>query len=54
MITKRELNKKLDLLLQRQNILARVVFKNQLTREGQKKMEKAWSDICRKIMGDEE
>lgn len=50
MITKRKLNKKLDLLLQRQSMLAAVVFKTQLTREGQKKMEKKWNNLWHKIM----
>lgn len=52
MITKRKLNKKLDLLLFRQSILAAVVFRAQLTREGQKKMEKKWNDLWYKIMED--
>lgn len=52
MITKRKLNKKLDLLLQRQSILAAVVFRTQLTRESQKKMEKKWNDLWYKIMED--
>lgn len=50
MITKRKLDKKLNLLIQRQNMLAVVVFKTQLTREGQKKMEKKWNDLWYKIM----
>lgn len=50
-ITKRKLNKKLDLLIHRQNMLAAVVFKTQLTGEGQKKMEKEWNDLWYKIMG---
>lgn len=50
MVTKRKLNKKLDLLIQRQNMLATVVFKTQLTMEGQKKMEKKWNDLWYKIM----
>ena len=50
MITKRKLNKKLDLLLQRQNMLATVVFTTQLTGEGQKKMAKKWNDLWREIM----
>lgn len=49
-ITKRKLNKKLNLLLHRQNMLATVLFKSQLTMEGQKKMEKEWNDIWHKIM----
>lgn len=54
MITKRKLNKKLDLLLQRQTMLATVVFKTQLTGEGQKKMEKKWDDLWYKIMENKE
>lgn len=50
MITKRKLNKKLDLILQRQNMLAAVVFKAQLTREGQKKMAKKWNNLWREMM----
>lgn len=50
MVTKRKLNKKLDLLIQRQNMLATVVFKTQLTMDGQKKMEKKWNDLWYKIM----
>ena len=54
MITKRKLNKKLDLLIQRQNMLATVAFKAQLTMEGQKKMEKRWNDLWYEIMGDKD
>lgn len=54
MITKRKLNKKLDLLLQRQSMLAVVVFKTQLTVEGQKKMGKKWNDLWYKIMDDKD
>lgn len=50
-ITKRKINKKLDLLIHRQNMLATVVFKAQLNMEGQKKMEKKWNDLWYKIMG---
>ena len=52
MITKRKLNKKLDLLLQRQSMLATVVFKTQLTVESQKKMEKKWNNLWKEIMED--
>lgn len=54
MISKKKLNKKLDLLIQRQNMLATVVFKAQLSMEGQKKMEKKWNDIWYKIMEDKD
>lgn len=50
MITKRKLNKKLDLLLFRQSILAAIVFQTQLTIEGQKKMEKKWNKLWYEIM----
>lgn len=53
-ITKRKLNRKLDLLIQRQNMLATVVFKAQLSMEGQKKMEKKWNDILYKIMEEDD
>lgn len=53
MITKRKLNKKLDLLIHRQNMLATIVFKTQLNMEGQKKMEKKWNDLWYKIMEEE-
>lgn len=52
MITKRKLNKKLDLLLQRQNMLATVMFKTQVARECQKKIEKEWNALWYKIMED--
>lgn len=50
MITKRKLNKKLDLLLFRQSMLATVIFKTQLTSAGQKKMAKKWNALWYKIM----
>lgn len=50
MITKRKLNKKLDLLLFRQGILAAIVFQTQLTSAGQKRMQKKWNDLWYKIM----
>ena len=53
MITKRKLDKKLNLIILRQNLLAAVMFKTQLDREWQKKMEKEWNDLCFAIMGRE-
>lgn len=50
MITKRKLNRKLELLIHRQNMLAAVVFKTQLTMEAQKKMAKKWNDLWKEIM----
>ena len=54
MITKRKLNKKLDLLIHRQNMLATVVFKTQLTSNGQKKLKKKWNDLWCKIMDEKD
>lgn len=53
MITKRKLDKKLNLIILRQNLLAAVLFKTQLDREWQKEMEKKWNDLCFDIMGRE-
>lgn len=53
MITKRKLNKKLDLIIHRQNLLAAVMFRTHLDREWQKKMEKKWNDLWFDIMGGE-
>lgn len=54
MITKRKLNKKLDILLARQTFLASVVFSIFLTYDGVKKQEKKWNDIWHKIMDDKD
>lgn len=54
MITKRKLNKKLDLLIRRQNFLASVVFSCLLTYEGAKKQEKTWNKIWHDIMEDDD
>lgn len=53
MITKRKLDKKLNLIILRQDLLAAVLFKTQLDCEWQKKMEKKWNDLCFDIMGRE-
>lgn len=50
MITKRKLNKKLDVLLARQNLLAKYVFCQFYTYDGAKKMEKEWNKIWHDIM----
>lgn len=54
MITKRKLNKKLDLLLHRQNLLATVIFKTSLSPSRQKKLEKRWYDLWVKLIGEED
>lgn len=54
MITKRKLNKKLDLLMARQNFLARILFCYLFTYEGAKKQEKKWNKLWDEIMEEEE
>lgn len=53
MITKRKLNKKLDILLARQNLLAKCVFCQFYTYDGVKKLEKEWNKIWHDIMEEE-
>lgn len=53
MITKRKLDKKLNLIIHKQNLLAAVMFKTHLDREWQKEMEKKWNDLYFDIMGRE-
>ena len=50
MITKRKLNKKLDLLIYRQNFLATIILKMNFDYDKQKKIEKKWNDLWYKIM----
>lgn len=49
-ITKRKLNKKLDLIMVRQNFLAECIFCQFYTYDGAKKMEKKWNKIWHDIM----
>lgn len=49
-ITKRKLNKKLDLLIHRQNFLATIIIKMNFDYDEQKKIEKKWNDLWYKIM----
>ena len=49
-ITKRKLNKKLDLLIYRQNFLATIILKMNFDYDQQKKIEKKWNDLWYKIM----
>lgn len=53
MITKRKLNKKLDLLLQRQTMMMEIILSIHLTYDGCKKIEKKWNDLWYKVMEDE-
>ena len=50
MITKRELNKKLDLLIHRQNLLATIIVKTQLDGDRQKRVGEKWNEIWKEIM----
>lgn len=50
MITKRKLNKKLDLLLQRQNFMMEIILQTHLSYDGCKKLEKKWNDLWHKVM----
>lgn len=53
-ITKRKLNKKLDLLLQRQTFMMEIILSTHLTYDGCKKIEKKWNKIWYQIMEDED
>lgn len=50
MITKRKLNKKLDLLLQRQTFMMEIILQTHLSYEGCKKIEKKWNKLWYEIM----
>lgn len=52
MITKRKLNKKLDLLLQRQTMMMEIILSTHLSYEGCKKIEKKWNKLWHEIMED--
>lgn len=54
MITKRKLNKKLDLLLHRQTFMMEIILQTHLSYEGCKKIEKKWNGLWYKIMEEEE
>lgn len=50
MITRRKLNKKLDLLIMRQNLLAECILCQFYTYDGVKKLEKKWNKLWYEIM----
>ena len=50
MVTKRKLDKKLDLLLQRQTMMMEIILQIHLSYEGCKKIEKKWNKLWYKIM----
>ena len=54
MIIKRKLNKKLDLLLQRQTFMMEIILQTHLSYGGCKKLEKKWNDLWYKIMDDKD
>lgn len=50
MITKKKLNKKLDLLLQRQTFMMAIILQTHLSYEGCKKIEKKWNELWYETM----
>lgn len=50
MITKRKLNKKLDLIIYRQNFLATIILKMNFDYDEQKKIEKKWNELWYELM----
>lgn len=53
MISKRKLNRKLDLLLQRQTLMMSIILQVHLSYEGRKKVEKKWNKLWYEIMEEE-
>lgn len=52
MITRRKLNKKLDLLLQRQNFMMEIILQAHFSYDGCKKLKKKWNNLWKEIMED--
>lgn len=50
MFRKRRIEKKIDLLLQRQTMMMEILLSTHLTYEGVKKVEKKWNNLWYKIM----
>ena len=50
MFRKRRIEKKIDLLLQRQSMMMEILLSTHLTYEGVKKVEKKWNNLWYKIM----
>lgn len=50
MFRKRRIEKKIDLLLQRQTMIMEIILQTHLSYEGCKKIEKKWNDLWDKIM----
>ena len=49
-VTKRKLNKKLDLLLKRQTFMMEIILHNHFSYENCKKLEKKWNKLWYEIM----
>lgn len=49
-ITKRKLNKKLNLLLERQTMMMEIILQTHLSYEGCKKIEKKWNELWYETM----
>lgn len=49
-VTKRKLDKKLNLLLQRQSLMMEIILSTHLTYDGVKKIEKKWNKLWYEIM----
>ena len=49
-VTKRKLNKKLNLLLERQTMMMEIILQTHLSYEGCKKIEKKWNGLWYEIM----
>lgn len=49
-VTKRKLNKKLDLIIFRQNFLATVIFASNFDYDQRKKLEKKWNKVWHDVM----
>lgn len=49
-VTKRKLNKKLDLLLKRQTFMMEIILHTHLSYEDRKRMEKKWNKLWYEIM----
>lgn len=54
MFRKRRIEKKLDLLLQRQTMMMENILQTHLSYEGCKKIEKKWNELWYKIMEEKE
>ena len=50
----RRLNKKLDLLLERQTLMMEIILETHLSYEGCKKIEKKWNELWYEIMEDKD